>query len=67
MLVSCARRLCDRLIGAVLRVDSHKEGQGMVEYGLILVLIAIVVIVILTLVGHNVSDLYSNVNNGLRG
>jgi hypothetical protein len=26
-----------------------------------------VVIVILTLVGHNVSDLYSNVNNGLRG
>ncbi|MGA7086886.1 MAG: Flp family type IVb pilin [Candidatus Dormiibacterota bacterium] len=67
MLVSCARRLLDRLTRAVLPVDSHQEGQGMVEYGLILVLIAIVVIVILTLVGHNVSDVYSNINNGLSG
>ncbi len=67
MLVSCARRLLDRLTRAVLPVDSHQEGQRMVEYGLILVLIAIVVIVILTLVGHNVSDVYSNINNGLSG
>lgn len=44
-----------------------EEGQGMVEYALILVLIAIVVIVILTLVGHNVSDVFSNINNGLSG
>ncbi|MGP8248927.1 MAG: Flp family type IVb pilin [Candidatus Dormibacteria bacterium] len=47
--------------------DSDEEGQGMVEYALILVLIAIVVIVILTLVGHRVSDVFSNINNGLAG
>lgn len=36
----------------------------MVEYSLILMLIAIVVIVIMVVVGHRVSDLYSNINNG---
>ncbi|MGA8208280.1 MAG: Flp family type IVb pilin [Candidatus Dormiibacterota bacterium] len=40
-------------------------GQGMVEYALILVLIAVVVIVILSVVGHNTSDVFSNVSNGL--
>jgi pilus assembly protein Flp/PilA len=39
----------------------------MVEYALILVLIAIVVIVILTVVGHRVSDVFSNINTGLGG
>jgi pilus assembly protein Flp/PilA len=39
----------------------------MVEYSLILVLIAIVVIAILTVLGHRVSDLFSNINNGLAG
>jgi Flp pilus assembly pilin Flp len=37
----------------------------MVEYALILVLIAIVVIVILQVTGHQVNDVFSNVNNGL--
>jgi pilus assembly protein Flp/PilA len=41
------------------------EGQGMVEYALILVLIAIVVIVVLQVVGHTVSNTFQNVNNGL--
>jgi pilus assembly protein Flp/PilA len=39
----------------------------MVEYALILVLIAIVVIVILTVVGHHVSSVFSNISNGLNG
>ena len=45
--------------------DEDEEGQGMVEYALILVLIAVVVIVILTVVGKQVSNVFSNVSNGL--
>ncbi len=43
----------------------NEEGQGMVEYALILVLIAIVVIVVLAVVGHQVSDVFNNINSGL--
>lgn len=42
-----------------------EEGQGMVEYALILVLIAVVVIVILTVVGKQVNNVFSNISNGL--
>ncbi len=65
MLSSWYVRLRDRLAQAISSRDSEEEGQGMVEYALILVLIAIVVIVILAIVGHRVSDVFSNINNGL--
>jgi pilus assembly protein Flp/PilA len=39
----------------------REEGQGLVEYALILVLVAIVVIVILALVGPAVGNMFSNV------
>ena len=58
-------RLRNRLAEAVSRGDSEEHGQGMVEYALILVLIAIVVIVILAIVGHKVSTVFSNINTGL--
>jgi pilus assembly protein Flp/PilA len=54
LLHMCSRAQCGR---------RHEEGQGLVEYGLILVLIAIVVIVILTVVGHQVNNVFSNVSN----
>ena len=44
---------------------SQQSGQGMVEYALILVLIAVVVIVILTTVGHRVNNVFSNISHGL--
>ncbi len=49
------------------RWDAHRRetGQGMVEYALILVLIAMVVIVMLTFMGKDVNNAFSNVNNGL--
>lgn len=49
------------------RTDEEKdeEGQGMVEYALILVLIAVVVIVILTVVGRQVNNVFSNISSGL--
>lgn len=39
----------------------NEEGQGLVEYALILVLVAIVIIIILILVGPAVGNLFSNV------
>ena len=45
--------------------DSRESGQALVEYALILVLIAIVVIGILSLLGRQVSTVFSQVNSGL--
>lgn len=42
-----------------------EAGQGMVEYALILVLIAIAVIVVISLVGHQVNNVFSNISNAL--
>jgi pilus assembly protein Flp/PilA len=47
------------------RARDDQDGQGMVEYALILVLIAIVVIVILQIVGKQVNNVFSNISNGL--
>jgi len=44
----------------------REEGQGLVEYALILVLVAIVVIAILLLVGPQVANMFSKVTNGLQ-
>jgi pilus assembly protein Flp/PilA len=53
-------------VNAMLRSFFAKEdGQGLVEYALILVLIAIVVIGILTLLGGKVSSVFSTINSGL--
>ncbi len=43
---------------------SRKEtGQGLVEYALILVLVALIVIVILALLGPAIGNIFSNVMN----
>jgi pilus assembly protein Flp/PilA len=44
---------------------AREEGQGLVEYALILVLIAIVVIGILSVLGQRVSTVFSQINSGL--
>ncbi len=43
----------------------REEGQGLVEYALILVLVAIVVIVILTLLGNQVSNVFSRITSAM--
>jgi pilus assembly protein Flp/PilA len=45
---------------------AKEDGQGLVEYALILVLIAIVVIGILTVLGGKVSQIFSSINSGLK-
>ncbi len=42
-----------------------EKGQGLVEYALILVLVAIVVIAILTILGPTIGNVFSNVVNAL--
>jgi pilus assembly protein Flp/PilA len=43
----------------------HEEGQGLVEYALILVLVAIVVIVILSLLGPAIGNVFSGIMNAI--
>ena len=43
----------------------NEEGQGMVEYALILVLIAVVVIVVLILLGNQVKNVFCNISTGM--
>jgi pilus assembly protein Flp/PilA len=45
----------------------EEQGQGMVEYGLILALIAIVVIVALTDIGENIKDVFEDIGGKLNG
>jgi pilus assembly protein Flp/PilA len=40
---------------------TEAEGQGLLEYAMILMLIAIIVIVVLALLGPAVGNMYSNV------
>lgn len=43
----------------------REEGQGLVEYALILVLVAVVVIVILALLGPAIGNIFSNIIAGM--
>jgi pilus assembly protein Flp/PilA len=43
----------------------REEGQGLVEYALILVLVAIVVIAVLLLLGPIIGDVFSNIIENL--
>ena len=43
----------------------REEGQGLAEYGLILVLIAVVIVVILTLLGTQVSTMFSSIASAI--
>ena len=45
----------------------RQEGQALVEYALILALIAVVSIVVLQLLGVNVSRIFNKVNTALSG
>ena len=48
-------------------LSARREGQGLVEYGLILVLIMVVCVAILSMVGSKVSNVFYNklINNGV--
>ena len=39
----------------------QEEGQGLVEYALVLILVAMVVLLVLTLLGPSIGNIFSNV------
>lgn len=43
------------------------EGQGLVEYALILVFVSVVMVLILTVLGPGISNIYSNIVAILQG
>jgi pilus assembly protein Flp/PilA len=45
---------------------TREDGQGLVEYALVLVLVAIVVIAILTLLGPQIGNVFSQIQDGLQ-
>ena len=51
----------ERKEGSQMLFLPREEGQGLVEYALILVLVAIVVIVILALLGPAIGNIFSNI------
>jgi pilus assembly protein Flp/PilA len=53
--------ILERLRNALTR----DKGQAMVEYALILVLIAVILIVVLMLMGNQVKNVYCNISGGL--
>ena len=55
----------NNLIWKLRGLLTKQEGQGMVEYALILVLVSIVVIVILLTMGGQIKNVFSNVVTAL--
>ena len=49
----------------LMKFFKDEDGQGMVEYGLIIGLIAIVVIVALSILGPKVADMFNTATNSL--
>ena len=54
-----------RFVPGRFRRRPTEQGQGLVEYGLILVLIAIVAILSLAFLGGTLSEMISNVGNSV--
>ena len=62
------RDMIEFLNGLYVRLTTHEEkeeGQGMVEYALILVLVAIVVIAALTILGPTIANVFTKVSGNL--
>jgi pilus assembly protein Flp/PilA len=53
--------------GAARRVVVYERGQGMVEYGLILALVAIGVIAVLVVLGTQARGIFDDAAKGLQG
>jgi pilus assembly protein Flp/PilA len=54
--------LIRRFVGRLMRSE---RGQGMVEYALILVLIAVVVIAVLIVLGNQVQNVFCNISGAM--
>ena len=55
----------ERGIEEMMQLRNRQKGQGLVEYSLIIALVAIIVIAILVLMGPQIGDIFSNITHGL--
>jgi pilus assembly protein Flp/PilA len=46
-------------------VYNQQKGQGMTEYGLVIMLVGIIVVIILWIMGPAVANLFSNIVNSI--
>ncbi len=51
----------------MLYLPKNEEGQGLVEYALILVLVVIVVVAIVAIMGPQIGNIFSRITNALGG
>lgn len=56
-----------RLLRDIVPVGRRSAGQGLVEYALILVLIAVVAIGILATVGTDITGVFQSISDALKG
>jgi pilus assembly protein Flp/PilA len=54
-----------KMMNLMGRIRREEEGQSMVEYGLLIALIAIVVAAVLVIFGPQLAGLFTNVSNTL--
>ncbi len=59
------KELYEKMIVRLFSVVRSEKGQGLVEYALLLVLIALVVFLMLQGTGHQVNNVYSTINSAL--
>ena len=50
----------------MMNIWKNEEGQGMVEYGLIIALVAIIVIAGISLLGNNIGILFNTVSGSIK-
>jgi pilus assembly protein Flp/PilA len=60
-----SKKVLTSLLSRLRSALQREEGQGMVEYALILVLVSIVVILILSLLGGTLQNVFSDIVKGL--
>ena len=54
-----------KIQSTVTALSSSEEGQSMVEYGIIVALIAVVVIALLVTMGNTLANVFSNITAAL--
>ncbi len=59
------KKLVNKVVGFMKK--KNEKGQGLVEYALILALVALLVIVALKFLGHTVANTYNNIGNAMSG
>lgn len=63
--MNTVRKIYEKLNVRLLSVLQSEKGQTLVEYGLLLVLIAVVVIIMVKGVGQTTNNVWSRINSGI--